>query len=189
MWLTGREVALELRISSEKVKSLRKSGWLTAIKLGRDYRYKIPPLPEVQIPHIETVNAFSLREVAEILGIQRETAKQLVKRHHLPGVRVGKNLYFSIADIRRVIKKRERRKGEVQYSPLLAEWLREYLEKGYVSAETLDKLLRQAVHLKTQAKSRTITLLWAHFDKINEILEAAKPDHRPVDAVAEQSKQ
>lgn len=174
MWLTAREVALELRISINQVNSLRKSGWLTSTKIGSLYRYKIPPLPEVQTPHIETVNAFSLRELAEVLGIQRETVKQWVKRGDLAGVKIGKHLYFSVADIRKVVKKRERRKGEVEYSPVLAAWLKSHMETGRVSTETLDTLLRHAIHLNTRAKARMLGLLWQKFDEINALLEEAK---------------
>jgi excisionase family DNA binding protein len=127
--------------------------------------------------HVEHVPLLSGREVAEALSIKPATVRQLKKRGHLRGSRVGNTTLFTAAEVRRFLFRRERskRSGRRMYSPILAEWLRRLVDQdAEVNVRVLDTLLRQAVFIPEPMKSRYITQLWDHFDAINELIQSAQ---------------
>ena len=70
MWLTAREISDELHVSSSAIIRLRKARKIQYIKLGRLYRYAIPPRSVASWePPIDRIAFLTSQEVAEITGM------------------------------------------------------------------------------------------------------------------------
>src|SRR5262249_35819304 len=126
--------------------------------------------------HLEHVPLLSCREVSEAVSMKPATIRQLKKRGHLRGSRVGNATLFTAAEVRRFLIKRERgKKTERQtYSPILADWLRRLVDRAAeIDVQVLDTLLRQTVSVPEPNKSFYVSELWKHFDAINSLLLSA----------------
>jgi excisionase family DNA binding protein len=178
MWLTTKELSHELRVSPTRVVLMRKRGQLAWINLGTgktpSYRYQLPKIHAANpVPAIERVAFLTTNEAAELLGVNRATVRSYIFTKTLKRVMVGKRAMISVAELRRFLAIREKRRGQDKqsYSPLLMKWLREYLDSKAVPVQVLELLLQEAVKVGEPEKSRYVTLLWDHFDKVNALLK------------------
>lgn len=184
-WLSLRETCAELRIGPRAVKALIGSGLLAAIRLPKRGRIRNGAL-RIRFPgpkllqsiiqadrRLELVPLLSGREVAEVLGVTPGSIRQLKRRGHLQGSRVGNLTLYSGAEVRQFLFRRERtkREGKRLYSPIIAGWLRRIIDQDEeVDVQVLDTLLRESVTLKEPIKSAFITEIWNCFDWINDLL-------------------
>jgi hypothetical protein len=189
-WLTLRETCNELRMGGRAVRSLIRRGQLVGFRLPKQGQNRfgawriLYPGPrfarylEECKRHVEHVPLLSGREVAELLAVTPGAIRQLKRRQQLRGTRVGMTTFYTVAEVRRFLFKRERvsRQGaRMAYSPILATWARGLAKQDeYVGVQVLDSLLREAVAIPEPAKSRYIVEVWAHFDAINALLRSAR---------------
>lgn len=177
-WLTARELSSELHCSIPTITTLRQKRRLTYINIGTikcpQFRYQIPPhTPAQLIPEIERIGLLTYDEVGSILGINRDTVRQMAKRRKIKTVGTsGNRRTISIAEFRRWLAERDKRSGQTKqsYSPILVEWLKSYLKTREIPVQVLDKLIREAATVPTDKRSGYITKLWNLFDQVNAIL-------------------
>jgi excisionase family DNA binding protein len=187
-WLTLRDACMEFGLTAHGVRNLIKTERLFALRLSKGGKKTgalrilypgrhIARFVQESKRHVEHVPLLSGREVAEALSIKPATVRQLKKRGHLRGSKVGNTILFTAAEIRRFLFKRERanRSGRKRYSPILAQWLGRIVDGDVaVDVHVLDTLLRLAVLIPEPMKSRYTTQLWDHFDAINELIQSAR---------------
>lgn len=209
-WLTLFDVCAELRLGARAVRGMIRRGQLFGYRLPRRGKNKsgewriLDPSAEFarhiaeSRRHLEHVPLLSTAEVAELLAVTPGAVRQLKRRRRLQGTKVGITTFYTVAEIRGFLFRRERRirRGKrTMYSPILATWARGLAEQDeLVGVQVLDSLLSQAVAIPGPTKSQYIVEVWAHFDAINSLLRSAKVGEdigsavkkaRPRDAVME----
>jgi hypothetical protein len=188
MYLTSREVALQLRIAPSGVQRLHKQGWLTGFKIGRQWRYILPKLPDAPVvPHIETVPVFSVLEAAEILGLKENTIRSCIHRGQIKTVKQAPKgshtpTLISAYEIRKLSLHKAKRGRPTSgthfankvpmYSPVLMKWLRHWLSTRQTPFQVLDEMINLAVKTPNhEQRSRYVTELWDLFEKVNALLK------------------
>ena len=181
MWLSGREICSELRISPAVLKSMRKTGRIQYIKLGVSYRYRLPePSRLAPVPQLERIGMLTYDEMAEVLGITGTAVRVAVHEGRLYPLRIGKRRYFTILELRRTLAEREQRTGQGKrgVSKIIIGWVKRYLEEDDVPVQVLDDLIKEASKLPEPGRSQAISKLWSLFDQVNEILMAIRKTSR-----------
>ena len=181
MWLTTREICSELRIRSPRLVTLRKLGKIQYIKLGTQYRYRLPePSRLAPIPQIERIGMLTYDEMAEVLGLSREAVRFAVHVGRMHPIAIGRRRYFTILELRRILAEREQRTGQGKrgVSKLVVDWARRCVTEDDVPVEVLDGLLKEASKLSDPGRSQAISRLWQLFDEVNEILMTIRKVHR-----------
>lgn len=188
-WMSFSEVCLELGLGYRAVTKLLQKGILVGYRLPRDgtnkfgkntgqWRildpgHKFARYIEESKRRIEHVPLLSGREVAEVLGVTPAAIRQLKRRKNIRGQKDGNIVLYTATEIRRLLFKRERssRDGKRKYSPIIANWLKSFIEgEEWSAAEVLAELMRQAITLPEPIKSRYVVRLWDQFDRLNKML-------------------
>jgi len=189
-WLTLFDVCAEMRLGRRAVLNMLRHRQLVGYRLPRcgrnkwgEWRILEPSAAFARYVsesrrHIEHVPLLSTAEVAEMLAVTPGAVRQLKRRRRLQGTKVGMTTFYTVAEIRGFLFRRERRRRQGRrrvYSPILATWARGLAEqdKG-VGVQVLDSLLRQSVAISEPEKSQYVVEVWEHFDAINSLLRSAK---------------
>ena len=122
LWYTLKQFAVASQMSTNTVRTKIKNGEIPAIRTVRGFR--IPdPGPQMWARLQQPLHALDLQlilrvtEVAGVLGTTNNNVKKLRRRGMLPGTKIGRCYYWSLAELLEYLTKRNaRRRGIKQLS-------------------------------------------------------------------------
>lgn len=184
-WLTLKEAALELRVTTAQISRMMAAGQLQYMKIGGNEAIRIlDPAPalkqSVHEPRLERFPLITAQELAKVLGISHEVIKWHCFKGNLRSTTGGKGklALYSPKEVRRFIAVREgrRRQSKFSYSDVVVKWLTGFIaDCTRPNAEIVSELIRDTVALLPEPqRSQEVAKLWAAVELVNRIIKDAR---------------
>ena len=194
--MTFPDLCMELRLSPAKVKKLIKAGKLVGICYGRkaniesDWRYLDPSPRYKQALEVQEMlfsgkrrenlletPLISAPEFCEIAQITMQNLYVLVHRKAVKATKIGRFHFFTVLELYRFLRHRQKIKDTSVPLRLIIEWVNEKLQE--IEAENkedsqldrdMEKALRQIFRKPEPQRSRLLEEFWSRY----ELIKAAK---------------
>lgn len=184
-WLTVKEAAIELRVTTARIKRMMSMGQLQFMRIGTQGEVRIlDPAPalkqSINETRLERFPLITAQELAEVLGLSGQVIKWHVFQGNLTYTenQRGRLALYSPKDVRRFLALREKRKGhsKFSYSSTVVEWLKEFVaDCTKPNGEIISSLIRDAVALLPEPeRTQQIAKLWAAVELVNRIIKDAQ---------------
>lgn len=203
-WLTFDDLCFELRLPPKQVKKLIKAGRLVGICTGKkmnletDWRYldpsdKYKKMLENQVKNLNNLHNSDLLELpllnpaefAAIAGITAVTIRGLIFNKKLNPLKIGKYSYFSPAQVREFLLRRERKEPRSRRArcELLLRWALAQLEKNQEEILTpeqienddlLESTMARLLRLKEPERTRAIQEFWRRYQLAKDVAAVIK---------------
>lgn len=184
-WLTVKEAAIELRVTTAQIKRMMSMGQLQFMRMGAKNEVRIlDPAPalkqSIHEPRLERFPLITAQELAEVLGLSGQVIKWHVFQGNLKYTenKRGRLALYSPKDVRRFLALREKRKGhsKFSYSETIVTWLREFVaDCSRPNGEVISSLIRDAVALLPEPeRTQAISKIYGCVELVNHIIRDAK---------------
>lgn len=186
-WYTATDLAIEFGVDVRCIIRWWRKGLLPgSIGNGKNVRF-IDPGPELRSKiagcHLDFFRFITTSEVAEVLQIKVKTLKEWIRRDRVEGgLRVcakephkGEHtLLFHRQEVRRFLRRVEKRKGNEDHSPIIVRWLKGWLATEQKQNDILDEMMKTVAQVPEPDRSRLAVELWEEFDRVSSLLEECK---------------
>lgn len=176
-WISVHDAAELLHTHANQIHLMIEQGTLLGIRLPNGpYRVMHPGeqyiefIREADKRHIEHVPFLSALEVAELLGIDRQTVNRHVMEGALQATKLGVLNYFTVAEFRRFLFQREQklRRGREYFSQRIVQWVRKRMAE--IDSD-LDRLIDDVMALKEPERSLRLEELIAATERLRPLVE------------------
>lgn len=184
-WLTVKEAAIELRVTTEQIKRMMGSGQLQYMRIGVKGEIRIlDPAPalrqSIHEPRLDRFPLITAADLASVLGVSREVITWHVFKGHIKSQTKGRTqlILFTPKDVRRFIADREGRKRQSRYtySATIVEWLKNYIaDEMKPNGEIVSALIRDSlVLLPEPERSQAIAKVYGCVELVQKLIRDAK---------------
>lgn len=188
-WLTVEQAAALLQTNIYEIRRMFRKGILKGIRMGNrpasPIRILEPTdeiLAEMLHGHAERsqlLPLFTSAETAAVLGITQNNLKQRVFAKDLACTKVGKQRYFTVKEIRRYARVRDKERNprsRMNYSAVLMRWLKKQMEnieapKHKDTDAELEDTLAYILTLDDPERSLRFYQLWQALDTVTGLLK------------------